>query len=73
MKNITFRVEDDKLINKAKIKAMSLNRSLNDLFVDWLKTFSNDDAKISNYNDYILKFSHIKIHKKYTREEMNER
>ncbi|MCC5816593.1 MAG: antitoxin [Leptospira sp.] len=73
MKNVTFRVEDDKLIEKARLKARSLNRSLNDLFLDWLKTLSNDNSKNLNYEEYISKFKHIKIDRTFSRNEMNER
>ncbi len=73
MKNVTFRVEDERLIEKAKLKAMSVNRSLNDLFVEWLKSLSNDPKDDFDYKKYMSKFSHIKINKTFTRDEMNER
>ncbi|TGL87346.1 antitoxin [Leptospira congkakensis] len=73
MKNVTFRVEDDRLIEKAKLKATSINRSLNDLFIEWLKNFSNENGENFNYKKYLTKFKHIKIEKKFSRDEMNER
>lgn len=73
MKNVTFRVEDDRLVEKAKLKALSINRSLNDLFVEWLKNFSNDNNDDFDYKKYLAKFKHIKIEKKFSRDEMNER
>ncbi|MCZ8343563.1 MAG: antitoxin [Leptospira sp.] len=73
MKNVTFRVDDDRLVEKAKLKAISINRSLNDLFIEWLKNFSNEKDENFNYKKYISKFNHIKIEKKYSRDEMNER
>ncbi|EMY71802.1 hypothetical protein [Leptospira vanthielii] len=73
MKNVTFRVEDDRLVEKAKLKAISINRSLNDLFVEWLKNFSNDNNDDFDYKKYLAKFKHIKIEKKFSRDEMNER
>ncbi|WP_210415754.1 hypothetical protein [Leptospira bouyouniensis] len=73
MKNVTFRVEDDKLIEKAKLKAMSINRSLNDLFIEWLKNFSNENGNEIDYKKYITKYKHIQIQKKFSRDQMNER
>jgi hypothetical protein len=73
MKNITFRIEDERLIKQAKLKAISLNRSLNDLFTEWLKMITNDKSQDFNYKKYITKYSHIKIDKKFSRAEMNER
>lgn len=73
MKNVTFRVEDDNLIEKAKLRAISLNRSLNDIFIEWLKNFSNDNRSDLDYRKYIEKYSHIKIDTNFTRDEMNER
>ena len=34
MKNVSFRVEDERHLKKEKLKASSLNRSLNDLFIE---------------------------------------
>lgn len=73
MKNITFRIEDERLIELAKLKAISLNRSLNDLFIEWLKVFSNDKREDFNYRKYIQQYSHIKLERKFSRDEMNER
>jgi hypothetical protein len=64
---------NENLIEKARIKAIGLNRSLNDLFIEWLKVFSSDTHTSLNYKKYLSKYSHIKMGKKYTREEMNER
>ncbi|MDF3820743.1 antitoxin [Leptospira sp. 96542] len=52
---------------------MSINRSLNDLFVEWLKNSSNDNHDDFDYKKYLAKFKHIKIEKKFSRDEMNER
>ncbi len=73
MKNITFRIEDERLLERAKLKAHSLNRSLNDLFNEWLKVFSNDKREVLEYRTYFAKYSHIRIDKKFSRNEMNER
>ncbi len=73
MKNVTFRVEDEHLLKKAKLKAISLNWSLNDLFVEWLKNLSNDNREDFDYKKYITNYKHIKIDKKFSRDEMNER
>ncbi|TGL31539.1 antitoxin [Leptospira koniambonensis] len=72
MKNVTFRI-DENLIQKARAKAIDLNKSLNELFVEWLTTFSNDNRESLDYKKYISKYSHIKIKEKYSRDQMNER
>ncbi len=72
MKNITFRIEEN-LLEKARKKSVLLNRSLNDLFLEWISDFSEENKVNLNYRNYLSKFGHIKIDKKLNRDEMNER
>ncbi len=69
--NVTFKA-DEPLVRKARIRAKTENRSLNDVFIDWLKVYAGQNGPVK-YEDIMKKFSHIKAGRKFTRDEMNER
>ncbi|MBN8222205.1 MAG: antitoxin [Spirochaetes bacterium] len=71
MTNVTFKAEEP-LIRKARLRAKTENRSLNDVFVDWLKVYAGQN-QTTDYYEIKKKFSHIKSGRKFTRDEMNER
>jgi len=72
MKSITFRA-DERAIEKARLKASKLKRSLNDIFNDWLRTFSESESKDFDIDNYLKRFEYVKINRKISREEANER
>ena len=72
MKSITFRA-DERAIEKARLKASKQKRSLNDIFNDWLRTYSESESKDFDLDTYLKKFEYVKINRKVPREEANER
>lgn len=72
MKSITFRA-DERAIEKARLKASKQKRSLNDIFNEWLRAYSESEPKDFDLDTYLKKFEYVKINKKITREEANER
>lgn len=72
MKNITFRA-DDQLLEKARLRAASERKSLTDVFNEFLKNYSNSVKDISDYENLLQKLAYVKVGRKFTRKEMNER
>ncbi|WP_411824637.1 antitoxin [Leptospira sp. 'Mane'] len=72
MKSITFRA-DERAIEKARLKASKQKRSLNDIFNDWLRAYSEVEPKDFDLDSYLKNFEYVKINRKVSREEANER
>ncbi|XDD52263.1 antitoxin [Leptospira sp. WS92.C1] len=72
MKNITFRT-DDRLLEKARLRASREKKSLADVFNEFLKNYSNSIKDASEYETLLNQFSYVKVGRRFTREEMNER
>jgi hypothetical protein len=70
-KNITFSLEKE-LIEKAREKANKEKTSLNAVFRNWLKQYTECENKIEDY-DYIMEdLNYVCAGRKFTRDEMNE-
>lgn len=72
MKNITLSA-DETLIQQARLRAASENRSLNDLFREWLAQYVSQSHAAEKYNILMAELSHIESGGPFTRDEMNER
>ena len=72
MKNITFKA-DDALIEKARIKAKQENRSLNDVFNEWLKVYIYPFEHGKDYQTIMNNLSYAKSNRTFSRDELNER
>lgn len=72
LKNITLSA-DEKLIKKAREKAQREFTTLNASFRQWLKQYTNSTLKIKDYDLLMQSLKYVKIGKKFTRAEMNER
>jgi len=72
MKNVTFRVPEDSLV-KAREKATKEKRSLNELINQWIKNYSAVKDEFFDVRKYLGRIKGVKISRKFTREEMNER
>ncbi|WP_420641017.1 hypothetical protein [Candidatus Leptofilum sp.] len=72
MKNITFSA-DETLIQQARLRAASENRSLNDLFREWLSQYVAQAHAAQKYSELMTQLDHIQAAGPYTRDEMNER
>lgn len=72
MKSITFRA-DERSIEKARLKANHQKRTLNEVFNEWLRAYSESEPKDFDLDSYLKKFDYVKIDRKISREEANER
>ena len=72
LKNITLSA-DEKLIKKAREKAQREFTTLNASFRQWLKQYTSSTFKTKDYDLLMQSFKYVKIGKKLTRSEMNER
>jgi len=71
-KNITLSV-DNRLIEQARRQAAMENRSLNDLFREWLAIYVAKPAASEQYNALMQRLEHVQTDQTYSREEMNDR
>ncbi|MCA9945900.1 MAG: hypothetical protein KC449_20600 [Anaerolineales bacterium] len=72
MKNITLSA-DEYLIQQARQRAASENRSLNDLFREWLAQYVSQPHAAQKYADLMAQLNHVQAAGPYTRDELNER
>jgi hypothetical protein len=74
MKNITLSAREE-LIDRAREVASQQHRTLNDMFQEWLEEMSrHDDRDTSDkLNDLWSHTSYLRVRKKLSRDEMNER
>ena len=72
MKNITLSA-DEFLIQQARQRAAKENRSLNDLFREWLAQYVSQPHAAEKYSEVMAQLSHVQAGGSFTREEMNER
>lgn len=72
MANVTFRIQED-MLRKAREKAVRERKSLNNLVNQWLKSYSVAQDAAFDVHKYLNRVRGVKIGRKFTREEMNER
>lgn len=72
LKNITLSAEE-KLIRKARAKAIRERTTLNENFRRWLKQYVNTKHVSTDYDKLMNTFSYASPGNSFTREEMNER
>lgn len=72
LKNITFSAEQ-RLIQKARIKAQKESRSLNQVFRELLQNYAEPEQNDFDYEKFVKNLNINFKGKKFTREEMNER
>tara|TARA_R110002124_G_scaffold149259_5_gene315365 strand:- start:12715 stop:12933 length:219 start_codon:yes stop_codon:yes gene_type:complete len=72
MKNITFSA-DEKLIEKARLKAAKEKTTLNQRFRDWLKRYASENDYRKEFEELMDDLKYVNSGGKYTRDEMNER
>lgn len=72
LKNITLST-DDKLLQKAREKALKNKKTLNMLFREWLEEYTRDNSNQLNYKELMKHLEHVKVGRKFSREELNER
>lgn len=72
MRNITLSA-DETLIQQARLRAASENRSLNELFREWLAQYVAQPHAAAKYSELMSQLDHVQASGPYTRDEMNER
>ncbi len=72
MKNITFSA-DERLIEKARLKAAKEKTTLNKRFREWLAGYAKQNDAGNTYNKLMEELSHVNSGGKFSRDEMNER
>jgi hypothetical protein len=72
VKNITLSA-DEHLIEEARRAAQAQHTTLNAAFREWLAEFTARQSNIQEYDALMERLNYVKVDRKYTREEMNER
>lgn len=73
MRNITFSA-DENLIDCARERARSQNRTLNEAFREWLAQFAQPGDNVAEYDALMARLQEtVRLHPPYSRDEMNER
>jgi len=75
MKNITFSAKEE-TIEKARKVAARQHRTLNELFREWLDSINketSDETVSSNLHSLWGQTNYLRVGKKLSRDEMNER
>lgn len=72
LKNITLSA-DESLIQQARRLANSENKSLNDLFREWLSRYVAQPGAEEQYLNLMSQLNHVQSEQSFSREEMNER
>ncbi|MCP4755414.1 MAG: hypothetical protein GY866_31505 [Proteobacteria bacterium] len=70
--NITLSA-DAALIERARSLAVSENTTLNSKFRNWLDQYVNASARAEKYVSFMKSVDHVRVGRKFTREELNER
>jgi hypothetical protein len=72
MKNITLSADED-LIEEARRAAKAQNKTLNQLFREWLESYTRPDSAVEQYEALMKRLTYVGDGRKFTRAEMNER
>ena len=73
MKNITLSA-DDELIETARRRARSEHTTLNEQFRRWLEEYAQPEQRLQRYDAVMAELrAKVRVGRKLTREEMNER
>ena len=73
MRNITLSAEEN-LIEQARLVAQARHTTLNAAFREWLEQYAGRQRWLEEYNALMERTrKYVKVDRKYSREEMNER
>jgi hypothetical protein len=72
VKNITLSA-DEHLIEQARKAAAEQHTTLNAAFREWLKQYSGRQRWLQEYDAMMERLKYMKVDRKYTRDELNER
>lgn len=72
VKNITLSA-DEHLIEQAREVARAQHTTLNAAFREWLEQYSGRARWLREYDELMERLKYMKVDRKYTRDELNER
>lgn len=72
LRNVTLSA-DEKLIQRARQKAMREHSTLNMQFRAWLERYVGAEARTTEYQDLMGRLAYAQSGRKYSRDELNER
>ena len=73
MKNITLSA-DERIIEAARARAREEHSTLNEKFREWLAGYARADSRVQQYEAVVTSLKgKVRVGRKLTREEMNER
>lgn len=72
VKNITLSA-DERLIQLARAKALHEKKTLNTVFREWLAYYAGNLKTAQNYRKLMRELSYVKVGKRFSRDELNER
>ncbi|MCX6599113.1 MAG: hypothetical protein NTV70_22400 [Acidobacteria bacterium] len=72
MKNITLSA-DEALIQHARDRAARDGSTINTEFRKWLVEYTKGEDRVAAYDALMKELSYVRIGRKFTRDEMNER
>ena len=73
MKNITLSA-DEKVIEAARARARAEHTTLNEQFREWLSMYARERSQIQQYDAVVAELKgKVRVGRKLTRDEMNER
>jgi sugar/nucleoside kinase (ribokinase family) len=72
LKNITLSA-NEVVIERARQRAEQNNTTLNAEFRRWLDQYVDVPQSMEELNEFMKQFDYVKVGRKFTREELNER
>jgi hypothetical protein len=72
VKNITLSA-DENLIEQARKAAAEQHTTLNAAFREWLEHYAGRQRWLREYDDLMERTKYVKVDRKYSRDELNER
>lgn len=72
VKNITLSA-DEHLIEQAREAARAQHTTLNAAFREWLEQYSGRERRLRAFDEIMERTSYVRVDRKYTRDELNER
>jgi hypothetical protein len=72
VKNVTLSADED-LIEQARLAAKARHTTLNAAFREWLAQFSEQQGHTQEFDALMDRLKYVKVDRKFTRDEMNER
>lgn len=72
LKNITLTAEEV-LLRKARTRASQEHKTLNTLFREWIARYARRETAPEEYRHLMKRLAHVRVGRRFTRDEMNER